>query len=142
MKFLNIFGNGSGNIQVTYFGNFATIGAYGVGFGVPVAFLVFGDCTELVVYHKVCVYKQRYCIVDRCTTYPEFLFLLKMAEQLFYLETAIYRVNGIEYSEPFRRAAELVLLEIFCKHKVYSFHNLVVVHCFSIATKLPLFFVL
>jgi hypothetical protein len=142
MKFLNVSGNGSCKINIAYFGNFAAIGAYGMGFGIPITLLVFGDCTELVVYHKVRVYKQRYCIVDRSTADPELLFLLKMAEQLLYLETAIYRVNGIEYSEPFRRAAELVLLEIFCKHQVCSFHNLVVVHCFSIATKLPLFFVL
>ena len=110
MKFFDIRGYVIFNIYIVYFSNLSTIGAYHVCLLVSVASLILWYCSKLVVYHKVGVDKQRYCVIDCSAANPELVLVLKQLKQIAYLKIAVERVYGIQYGISLRGAPAFVFL--------------------------------
>ena len=110
MKFFDIRGYVIFNVYIAYFSNFSTIGTYHMCLLVSVASLILRYVTELVVYHKVRVDKQRNCVVNSCTADPEFFLLFKNLLQVAYLEVAVERIYRVQYGISLRSAPAFVFL--------------------------------
>ena len=106
------------------------------------AFFVSRFVAKLVVRHKVGVYHLCYCVVNGGSAYAEFL-LFHVFQQCINVETAVYRIDHVQYSESFRGASQAVLFQVVCQHLCDGRFGKIVFHVMNYCnTKLSLFCVL
>lgn len=89
MKFLDIRSYIIVYVYIVYLCNLSAIRAYHVCLLVSVTLFVFRCAAELMMYHKVGIYKQRNCVVNSCPTYPEPFLLFELFKQVVYFKIAV-----------------------------------------------------
>ena len=133
MEFFYISCYGVCYVKVAYFGHFPASGADHVALFGAEAFLVLRFAAELMVYYKIGVYEQCYCVVHGRTAYSELLLLDHVAEKPVNVKATAYGVYGLEYGKALGGPAASVLFQIVCEYLFGRLCNLAVFHLLHVA---------